>query len=46
MQDQTKTPAELALGVLEQAYAYYDAPEPEPSTRPEPPEYFEYFAAA
>lgn len=46
MTQTTKTPAELALDVLEQAYAYYDAPAPSPSQQPEPQEYYEYFAAA
>ena len=46
MKDQSKIPAEVALAHLEQAYAYYDAPKPSPSTRPEPQEYYEYFNAA
>ena len=41
-----KTPAELALDILTQAYAYYDAPAPSQSTQPEPQEYYEYCAAA
>jgi hypothetical protein len=48
MTQTTKTPAELALDVLEQAYAYYDAPKPTQSTlpEPEPQEYYEYLSAA
>jgi len=46
MTQKTKTPAELALDVLTQAYAYYDAPAPSQSKLPEPQEYYEYCAAA
>lgn len=46
MQDQIKTPAELAMEALEQSYAYYDASRPTPSQQPEPQEYYEYLAAA
>jgi hypothetical protein len=46
MNDLAKTPAELALEILEQAFAYYDAPPPSQSQQPEPQEYFEYCAAA
>jgi hypothetical protein len=46
MNDQAKTPAELALDILEQAYAYYDAPQASQNKQPEPQEYYEYFAAA
>ncbi|WP_022702467.1 hypothetical protein [Pseudorhodobacter ferrugineus] len=41
----TKTPAQLALDILAQAYAYYDAP-PTQSKLPQPLEYYEYVAAA
>jgi hypothetical protein len=46
MEDQVKTPAELALEALAQTYAYYDAQKPTQSQAPEPQEYFEYLAAA
>ncbi|WP_323005556.1 hypothetical protein [Pseudorhodobacter sp.] len=46
MENQTETAAALALEVLDQAYAYYDAPKATQATQPEPQEYFEYFAAA
>lgn len=46
MNEQVKTAAQLALEVLEQAYAYYDAPQQSQNKQPEPQEYYEYFAAA
>jgi hypothetical protein len=46
MNDQAKTPAELALEILELAFAYYDAPPSSQSQQPEPQEYYEYCAAA
>jgi hypothetical protein len=46
MNDQTKTPADVALEILAQAYAYYDAPQASQTKQAEPQEYYEYFAAA
>lgn len=46
MDDKTKTPAELALDDLDQAFAYHNAPRPEHSPQPDPPEYYEYVATA